>query len=197
MSIAGRFVWNTLFLGDVDRIILGVKFFKTSWRSLGTRCTHPLSVWIKKRASSASVSIKNELRPSVAPSSSRAAGSPPMRISGPVRSAPISCHRGDAPAANYFSSASESGRERLRYYWLANVFVHPSRQALLPVPGHSMSGHGDDVGLRKSASAGSKFDGSLRNRLFQASGNPSNVYWLKRRWLVGPVEAREGSNTFL
>jgi hypothetical protein len=64
-------------------------------------------------------------------------------------------HRGDARAVNYLCSASESGRERLRSYWLANVFVHPSRQALLPVAGHGMSGHGDDVGLRKSAIAGS------------------------------------------
>ncbi len=64
-------------------------------------------------------------------------------------------HRGDARAVKYFHSASESVRQYLRYYWLANILVHPSLQALLPVTSHGMGGHGNDVGLRESAVPGS------------------------------------------
>src|ERR1700730_1452997 len=63
--------------------------------------------------------------------------------------------RGDALAVKYFRSANESSRQRLGYYWLANVLVHPSLQALLPVTAHRMGGHGNDVGLREASVTGS------------------------------------------
>ena len=101
---------------------------------------------------------------------------------------PRRCH-----AANYFSSASESGRERPGYYWLANVFVHPSRQALLPVAGHSMSGHGDNVGLRKSASAGSNPTGRFVTVYFRHLAIHQNdvvVRMLKRVEDIPPIGCR-------